>query len=232
MISHLITNGCSYTYCQNLDEREINGWPYQLGKYLNVEVLNLAKIGSGNDSITRRTYEHIFQMEPHKNPLFVIGWSQYWRREGWYKELNDYDNVHRPLDLSDFKDTYKKLVVEHWNVKDHARKTLLFKTQLKTLFDHKKIPYIMIDMASPDDYYFNELEQYNCITQNYDSGLDDRFRTMVDYVYDKKHLSNVSGIRYGLKSLPCGHDDIEFQNKFSIFLFGKITEIYKDHLPS
>ena len=38
-ITHLVVNGCSWTYCQGLDDPKTQGWPALLAKKLGVEVL-------------------------------------------------------------------------------------------------------------------------------------------------------------------------------------------------
>jgi len=221
MITHLITNGCSYTYCQNLTDRETNGWPYQLGKKLGIPVINLAKPGSGNDYICRSTYEYVYlEMLPTIKPLWVIGWSQYWRREGWFNKKNDYDVVIQAKSIKDITNSYQRLVLEEWNTEDHGRKTLLFKTQVKTLFELRQDSYLMIDICSPDEDYFPGIK---------DTALGRRLQPMLDYVYDHRHLNGISSVRHGLNTLPCGHDDLEFHNRFSEILLGKVKEFY---LPS
>jgi hypothetical protein len=74
MITHIIAVGDSFTYCQNLENRTENGWPYLLAKELGVEVVNLGVCGSSNDSIHRRTYEFVYNVllgeENHVNYEF------------------------------------------------------------------------------------------------------------------------------------------------------------------
>ena len=59
-ISHLVVNGCSFTYCQGLESPNTQGWPALLAKKLNVPVVNLAAPGSSNDGIYRRTYDYFY----------------------------------------------------------------------------------------------------------------------------------------------------------------------------
>jgi hypothetical protein len=58
-ITHLVVNGCSWTYCQGLEDPKNQGWPKLLADQLGCEVVNLAIPGTGNDTIHRRTYEYV-----------------------------------------------------------------------------------------------------------------------------------------------------------------------------
>ena len=62
MITHIIAIGDSFTFCQNLPDRTINGWPWLLAKELGTDVVNLGICGSSNDSIHRRTYEFVYNV--------------------------------------------------------------------------------------------------------------------------------------------------------------------------
>ena len=87
-VSHLVVNGCSWTYGSELDSPEEESWPKLVANKLGIPVVNLAIPGSGNDSILRRTSEYLFQnLAFNSKPLVIIAWSQITRREGWDKTL-------------------------------------------------------------------------------------------------------------------------------------------------
>jgi hypothetical protein len=60
-ITHVVTIGCSWTYCQGLDSPSTQGWPALVAKKLNVPLVNLAVPGVGNDFIHRVSHEYIYK---------------------------------------------------------------------------------------------------------------------------------------------------------------------------
>ena len=51
-------NGCSWTYGQELEDREKSRFSSLLGKTFNAEVVNISKPGSSNHRLLRSTYEY------------------------------------------------------------------------------------------------------------------------------------------------------------------------------
>ena len=78
MIKNILTVGDSFTYGEELDNRD-NAYPYYLAKGLKAEVVNLAKPGSGNKRMIRTTMEYISAGNPVD--LVIIGWSSPGRME-------------------------------------------------------------------------------------------------------------------------------------------------------
>ena len=163
-ITHLVTNGCSFTYCQGLDNPREQGWPALVAKKLGVPVVNLALKGCGNDSIHRRTYEYVYENLPTgSKPLVIIGWSQYWRQEQWFNtfpygtvnEFNDYRIIAMPDNSPNGPE--EKNLLEHWNDENFYRKSMIYKLSLTSLFKSLNIPYIMSDYA--DDFKYQGLDE-------------------------------------------------------------------------
>lgn len=77
----IYTNGCSWTYGTELEDR-LNAWPYLVGRKLNRRVYNHAEPGSTNDGIVRRTVadcEQLVQQGLH--PTVIIAWTHLHRFE-------------------------------------------------------------------------------------------------------------------------------------------------------
>jgi hypothetical protein len=51
-VTHLVVNGCSWTYGTGLAHPKEQAWPALLAKQLGVPLVNLAIQGSGNDTKT------------------------------------------------------------------------------------------------------------------------------------------------------------------------------------
>jgi hypothetical protein len=200
-ITHLVVNGCSWTYCQGLDNRLEQGWPWLVAKELGVNIINLAIQGCGNDSIHRRTYEYVLGNLPEEsNPFFIIAWSQFWRQEGWYEKLEgkkyqNYKIIAKPIDVVSL-DEYQNCLMTHWNTEHHFRKTLLYKASLKSLFLSQDIPYLMSDYG--DDY--PRMEEYYS-----------RYQKQINFVYDKRHIQPFWEKTCGYPKTPCRHDGPESQ---------------------
>ena len=72
---YLIANGCSFTEGHHLGNE--GSWAKFLGSKLNLEVINLAKGGSGNDTIVWRTMEFCeMNKDIANNSLYVIQLSE------------------------------------------------------------------------------------------------------------------------------------------------------------
>jgi len=218
-ITHLVVNGCSWTYCEGLAHPDTQGWPALLAKKLGVEFVNLAVPGCGNDSIHRRTYEYVIENLPSgSKPLFIIAWSQYWRRESWYNELhgikdfNDYSLITIPP--SGPRSNTERALLDNWNEIDFYRKTYLYKISLINLFENNNIPYLMSDYADNHD------------TQVIKT-IQDRFPNLVDMcLNNSKHLSPFYKITHDYPKTKCGHDGPEAQQVLSSYIKTELDNQY------
>jgi hypothetical protein len=219
--THLVVNGCSWTYGHGLPDPKTQAWPALLAQHLNLPLVNLAIPGSGNDTIHRRTHEYIFQNLPTgSKPIVVIAWSQSHRKEEWYQKDRSYRGIGRPQD-SENLDDYQKILLENWNEDVADQRTLLYKMSLKNLFENFKIPYIMSDYCA----YVRRLGR---------SKLDypvESYRQMINTIYDQYHVASFEELGSRLPKLPCGHDGPEAQRIIGNYSFKKITELYGNVLP-
>ena len=215
-ISHIVTNGCSFTYCQGLPNKIVNGWPAQIAFEFNCPVVNLGLPGVGNDSIFRRTYEYLYenQIRDDYKPLVIIEWTQRWRRECWSNEEEDYILVSFPDDNVKDKDYNQLALLENWNDEDFIRKTILYRLTLINLFEHFEIPYLMFNYAGSEEAYdkVNKVSRY--------------FTNMTKESRNKYDLGDLYTITGPLPKLPCGHDDMPGQNLLSKHIIENIKEIY------
>ena len=223
-ITHLVTVGCSWTFCQGLEYKTQNGWPALTAKALNIPLVNLGLPGVGNDTVHRRAYEYVYEnLSSGSKPLFVIAWSQYWRREIWQKKLhhdfrfNDYAPI-MLKDENDIKDPHEISVLESWNYNSFVRRTYKYKLSLINLFNSMKIPYLMTDYAdnvcSPEDM---EIFKKN-YPGMYAGVNDDQYK-----VKDFYELSQSS------PKLPCGHDGKEAQVVIADYLTDQIKEKFSNY---
>ena len=216
-ISHIVTNGCSYTYSQGLENITRDGWPALIANGLNCPVVNLGLPGIGNDSIHRRTYEYLYENQPVDDykPLVIIEWTQKWRTEQWSNKENDYILIHRPESLVNSTSAQRALI-ENYNEKNFFRKLMLHRLSLISLFENLEIPYLMFDYDGAYDGKFAEKE------------VTEMFPNMVKGSVNKFDLGPLYKLTGRLPKLPCGHDDVEGHKVLGSHILTKIKELYPD----
>lgn len=157
---YLVTNGCSFTegHMLGLD----GAWPKFLGEKLNLEVVNLAKGGSGNDTITWRTLEFCeVNKDTAKDSIFVIQLSECLRYQVYYDDMTGYpQETHlTPLCFAKAMPAYKtgnkaakwiyknrnELIYTHSNITFSLYKTFQNIITLTSYFESKGYPYIIFD---------------------------------------------------------------------------------------
>ena len=217
-ITHLVVNGCSWTYCQGLEDPKNQGWPKHLADLLGCEVVNLAIPGSGNDTIHRRTYEYIHENLPtNSKPLFVIMWSQYWRREYWFRKYYNTDcDDFAPLHYPDGEVTndFERAFIKNFNEEEFLRKMMVIKTSLKALFDVNNIPYVMSDYH--DDHTLSKT-------------IDDvkqRFPNFYNTFSRLNDIESVNAITRPYSKTPCGHDGLDAHPVLASFIKTVIDKKY------
>jgi hypothetical protein len=223
-VTHLVVNGCSWTYGQGLDDPAQQAWPALIAKALDIPVVNLAVPGSGNDAIHRRTHEYVYENLPKgSKPLAIISWSQPWRREAWYEErkgklVKDYYTVHHPTGpAKSTPDVYSQAVIPHWNEEDFLRKTLLYKASLQNLFNVFEIPFLMTDYSS--DFIASEYVELI---------RSQKCAPLYSIVYNKFHIDSFPTKIKQFKPLPCLHDGPDAQRVLAEYTLSEIKKLHPD----
>lgn len=228
-ITHIVANGCSWTYGQGLDNIKEQSFLSLLGKKLNVPVVNLAVAGCGNDSIVRRTYEYFYcnKRNTNSNPFFIINFSQYWRREHWYNyspheptkfTIKDYDNLCLADDVSNIKDVYQTAFLEHYDTEEFIRKTWLHKLFLLNLFTANNTPAIISDFANEHDW-----------EKSLDS-VKNKFNYMLEKIESSHYINpkNLGKLVLPFPKTKCSHDGPEAQIFLADFFENEIKTRYPD----
>lgn len=213
-ISHLVVNGCSFTYCQGLYDPPNEGWPRLLANKLGVPVVNLAVPGSSNDGIHRRTYDYYYKNLPTgSKPFFVIAMSMNIRTEAYvtddsYEKVNDYVNLAATDHLAISKAFYSHM--DEKGICYSQGRKLRYWASLLNLFDSTNTPYLSTDYMpdrsqSTQDFvrkeyhtldnfiktHPNTLRNFCEITANYPRALDNGHDgpeaqvVLADYVYNQ-----------------------------------------------
>jgi len=225
-ISHLVTNGCSFTYCQGLYDPPTEGWPRLLANKLGVPVVNIAAPGSSNDGIYRRTYEYFYKNLPTgSKPLFVVAMSQNTRREEYlieneYGIYQDYSNicVHDKLTLS--KEIYRNM--DDMGICFMEVKKLIQWQSIINLFESTNTPYVTSDYI-PDTSTDDFVGKY--IRKNH-PGLHHSIRT------NPNTLKNfVFVTRDYPKALDNGHDGPEAQVVLADYIYNQLIRRHGEIKP-
>lgn len=157
---YLVANGCSFTEGHTLGNE--GAWPKFLGEKLNLEVHNIGRGGSGNDTITWRTIEFCeIQKDIAKDSLFVIQLTECLRYHIYYDDMQDNPCEWHvtPLCFQKGMEVYKEgnaaakwmyknrdeLIYIYNNITFSLYKTLQNIITLTSYFESKGYPYIIFD---------------------------------------------------------------------------------------
>jgi hypothetical protein len=157
---YLVANGCSFTEGHILGNE--GAWPKFLGEKLNLEVVNIGKGGSGNDTITWRTLEFCeIKKDIAENSLFVIQLTECLRYHVYYDDTqNPPQEWHvTPLCFQRHMNSYKdgnsaskwiyknkdELIYVYNNITFALYKTFQNILSLTSYFESKGYPYIIFD---------------------------------------------------------------------------------------
>ena len=108
MTTKILTVGDSFTYGEELDNRETQAWPYLLAVAMNATVSNFGQGGASNDYIFRTAIEETVQTT---YDLVIVQWSEPSRMEVWHGDrpisVTAHSNWNKIGQLSWMQDYYK-----------------------------------------------------------------------------------------------------------------------------
>jgi len=217
-ITHLVTNGCSWTYGQGLDNIKEEAWAAILARKLGCEIVNIAVPGTGNEAITRRNYEYIYEGKSYgARPLFVVVFSQIWRREVWMRnyygtKCGDYCTMF-PAHETD-GNPVERSYLEEFNEEDFLRKNMLIKSATKNLLENFQFPHIITqfqgDGVQPSSV--NDVKQ--------------RFPNWYDQYVKMNDIDEISGQVHMLDKTHCQHPGPKAQEVIAEMVYSAIIKKY------
>lgn len=162
MINRLVTSGCSFTqgYGKN-GNKPTCSWAYHLSKKLNLELINVAKGGKGNEWISNSIIEEL-ESTGYQNTIVVVAWSEVTRLMGSFNEEivtirpQDFDGLEGKEEWSSYSD-YHKYVIKNQKALGKFFDDIVYcvyKTyhaihKLKTYLEYKEVPYLFFDAINP-----------------------------------------------------------------------------------
>ena len=212
MIKNILAFGDSFTYGEELSNREEDSWPSVLAKKLNATVVNYAEPGGSNDKIVRRLIRALSNNKPAD--LVVIGWSSPGRTE--YCDTDGvFDiwpgNAGRLFFAGNCE--YRKDLLRHINY--HHNANFLFEHYLQqiiivqTLLSSHNINYRMCDIVA-NDYYKQQRDfQYGIKFSPEERTESIIYETYANKIDKTKFIDfGVGGMAewaFGLRKGPAGH---------------------------
>ena len=136
----LLVSGCSYTQHNfisvmhpELDCSAWPKWPELLAEKLNMDCVNLAMSGAGNEYIYSRLLDYITQNDTSNIGLVMAAWTQHQRK--------DFTNKHAQ---------WTNIRIDpHGDVFGWMHKSLRYYLSFKILCEHYKLPYAHFQMLHP-----------------------------------------------------------------------------------
>jgi hypothetical protein len=149
----ILTAGDSFTYGDELPDRENQAWPYLIGRQLGVGVTNLGQCGESNDTIIGLVLRALSQQ---RYDLVIVGWSHRARFEVW-NETNQQPVTIMPasqVDLPWIRDYWRYSYNDDYSLGRWAQQAVLLQGHLKSLNQ----PYLFINVAGlhylPPEYEY------------------------------------------------------------------------------
>ena len=218
-ISHLVVNGCSWSSGEGLTDPKNQAWPTLLANKLGCEVVNLAVRGSSNDAITRRSYEYTYENLPNNSkPLYIIVFSQVWRREAWYNKfkgqrIDDYHTIdYDRFSVFNPKSHHPHLlsILSEFNEEDFYRRHIMNKLYLKSLLEANKLPHLLTHFP------------YDAIEPGTIERVQQRFPNTFRE-FEKVEDFDLHRLQLADDQLPCGHPGVESQGIIAEKMYEVLT---------
>jgi len=227
---YLVANGCSFTEGHMLGNE--GAWPKFLGEKLNLEVYNIGKGGSGNDTITWRTIEFCeVEKDIAKDSLFVIQLSECLRYQIYYDDMqNPPSESHvTPLCFAKAMHAFKEgnpaqrwvyknrdeLIYIYNNITFSLYKTLQNIVTLTSYFQSNGYPYIIFDgindhkpiKHTDGDYYLKESNSDNIVSELKINTTVNDFKYYINrrengYIVTEKIINSVFDNPHIFKEIP------------------------------
>lgn len=221
-ISHLVTVGCSFTYCQGLEDPTTQGWPGLLSQRLNIPVVNLGVPASGNDSMYRILAEYFYlDRKNNSKPFFIIAFSQALRREEYLTRYKGHP-INNMQTLTSYGDEpIERSIYEHLDdtgIYFMEERKLLNWLSIINLLKANNIPYFTTN------YMADHEESIVLLKRNHPE--------MYSAVYDDENkISNFHELTYKTDLTKCKHDGPKAQKKVSDYCYETLLKKYTEIVP-
>ena len=216
-INRIVVSGCSFTYGDELADRESETWIAQLAQSFNVKHINLAFSGMGNEHISRSIVDYFALNPTHVQDSFVIPcFSNYSRVE--FPHRNIHGKPWTTIPNSIIESEFTKMFFEtYYNWEYYYTRYLRIIIGLQHTFKAWDIPYLMCEGVSGNDHWqIQQTETIAALTNQIDkSTWLEFFKNNIDTLTDPKDRS------------PRGHPNTKAYGKFAALLHQHLINNYK-----
>lgn len=158
MIKNILAVGDSFTFGEELPNREIQRYSSLLANQVGALVTNMAKPGSGNKRMVRYVIEHIAQGNPVD--LVIVGWSSAGRMEfadedGFFDVWPGYNGPMFKKDGQVWRGQLLEYLNRHHNTEYLYRQFLLDVILLQNYLKMHNIKYLMLNTVI-NEFYHNQ----------------------------------------------------------------------------
>ena len=220
-ISHLVVNGCSYTYGHGICDPVNNGWASIIAKRLGVPLVNLAIPGQGNTAVYRKTMQYFYKdLLYDNNPFYIHAYSQSSRRECYLSSGSYPQQFLIVAGNSSVTQLEKEIVL---NSDDHyycllAQDKLHRWSSINNLLDAHNVSHLMSDympetqqhindfLTTHETILKNELDIHPGKLQNFNEVTDHIEKTSCKHETEEGHLCLAD---YVWKQIEKRYDKIE-----------------------
>ncbi len=218
-ISHLVVNGCSYTYGHGISDPIKNGWASIIAERLGVPLINLAIPGQGNQAIFRRTMQYFYKDFLHdNNPFYIHAYTQSSRRECYLANASPPHHFYIVDGYSTHSQLEKEIIL---NSDDHyyclmEQDKLHRWTSINSLLDTKNIPHMMSDYmptTSGDVHEF--IDKHETILKN-------------ELQLHPGKLQNFNEVTQDFEKTPCLHETVEGHKHLADYIWREIEKRYDE----
>ena len=213
-ISHLVVNGCSYTYGHGIADPINDGWASIVAKRLGVPLINLAIPGQGNTAIYRRTMQYFYKdLFNDNNPFYIHAYSQSSRREVYLTKTHQFQIVDGEGEISKLE---KEVIL---NSDDHyyglLQQNKLHKwASINNLLDAHNLPHFMSDyMPESSGSAIEFQEKHDTILKS-------------ELECHPGKLKNFNDVTRDLKKTSCLHETEEGHQYLADYIWEQIEKRY------
>lgn len=170
--------GDSFTYGEELPNREVDAYPYLLGRMLDRPVTNLGKPASGNYRMVKRAMDAVLNGNAE---LVVIGWSDPARQEFADVTNPEYPNHVRVGDIwagrnyrnmqsaGDFRMNLIKYMTAYDVPGYYYAKWLRQIILLQTFCRANDVPCVMFSACNSEDYNKKYIDKHETLAKHVDA---------------------------------------------------------------
>ena len=216
-INRIVASGCSFTYGDELADRQTETWLAQLAQSFNVEPVNLAFAGMGNEHISRTIIDY-FSLNPmHKLDSFVMPcFSNYSRVE--FPHHNPDRKLWTTIPNSIIEPEFTKMFFEtyyQWHY--YYTRYLRIIISLQQTLTGWNIPYLMCEGVSGNNHWQVKKDELitALINQIDKSTWFEFFKNNIDTLTDPSDRA------------PRGHPNAKAYGEFAALLHQHLINNYK-----